>query len=118
MTVGKVKVSAEIDASIDKVWEAWNNPSDIVKWNFADPLWHCPSSENKLKVGGKFKHRMEARDGSYGFDMEGQYDQVKENEEVSFTMPDGRKVRTLFEARNNGNTWVETTFPDFDNASP
>lgn len=110
MTATKVKVSAVINVSLEKVWEAWNSPSDIMKWNYADPSWHCPSSENDLKAGGKFTHRMEAKDGSFGFDFEGQYDQVLKNKEISYTMADGRKVRTLFESQHDGNTWVETTF--------
>lgn len=110
MTDSKIKVSAKINASVDKVWEAWNTPSDIMKWNSADESWHCPRSENDLRPGGKFNNRMEARDGSFGFDFEGQYDQVKEHEEISYTMPDGRKVSTLFKVQNGGKTWVETTF--------
>ena len=66
----KVTVEATANAPVIKVWEAWNAPSHIMKWNTADPGWHTPHSENDLKVGGKFKNRMEAKDGSFGFDFE------------------------------------------------
>jgi uncharacterized protein YndB with AHSA1/START domain len=82
---------------------------DIIQWNSADPSWHCPSSENNLKVGGSFKNRMEARDGSFGFDFEGTYDKVELHKEISYTMRDGRSATTLF-SEQNGKTTIETTF--------
>src|SRR5690606_27863466 len=82
---------------------------DIIRWNTADPGWHTPSSENDLRAGGRFKNRMEARDGSFGFDFEGIYDQVELYKEITYTMPDGRKATTLFTAQND-QTHIETTF--------
>lgn len=105
----RIKVSATVNAPVAKVWDAWNTPADIMQWNAADPSWHCPSSENDLKTGGKFKNRMEAKDGSFGFDFEGTYDKVEPHREISYTMPDGRKATTLF-AEQGGKTLVETTF--------
>ena len=105
----KITVEATIDAPVKKVWNAWTNPSDIMIWNTADPSWHCPSSENDLKVGGKFKTRMEAKDGSFGFDFEGMYDKVELHQEITYTMGDGRVAKTLF-TEENGKTLVETTF--------
>lgn len=105
----RITVEALINAPVAKVWKAWNTPSDIIQWNVADPSWHTPSSENDLRVGGKFKNRMEAKDGSFGFDFEGIYDVVNNHKEITYTLGDGRKATTLF-AENDGKTTVETTF--------
>ena len=107
--VTRITVEATADAPVAKVWQAWNTPADIMQWNTADPSWHSPSSENDLRVGGKFKNRMEAKDGSFGFDFEGVYDTVEEHQEITYTMPDGRKATTLFAARD-GKTDISTTF--------
>ena len=71
MRSNHIAMSLVINAPIEKVWKAWNTPADIIQWNTPDPSWHTPSSENDLRVGGKFKHRMEAKDDSFGFDFEG-----------------------------------------------
>lgn len=105
----KIKVEATVNAPVEKVWQVWNTPADIMQWNTADPGWHCPESQNDLRVNGTFKNRMEARDGSFGFDFEGIYDKVEQHREIGYTMPDGRKVHTLF-ASENGRTVMTTTF--------
>ncbi|RZK58820.1 MAG: ATPase [Pedobacter sp.] len=105
----KVTVEATINAPVEKVWKVWNTPSDIIKWNTPDPSWHTPSSENDLRVGGKFKNRMEAKDGSFGFDFEGIYDSVELDKEITYTMGDGRQATTLF-SEQDGKTHVTTTF--------
>ena len=107
--VKRITINATVNAPIEKVWKAWNTPANIMQWNTADPGWHCPASENNLVVGGKFKNRMEARDGSFGFDFEGVYDKVDLHKEISYTMPDGRKATTLFTDQND-KTKIETTF--------
>lgn len=105
----KITVEASTHVPVVNVWKAWNTPSEIMKWNAADPSWHSPSSENDLRVGGKFKHRMEARDGSFGFDFEGIYDVVELNKEITYTMGDGRRATTTF-AEQDGKTSISTTF--------
>lgn len=105
----KITVEALVNAPIEKVWKAWTTPTDIMVWNTADPSWHCPSSENDLRTGGKFKTRMEAKDGSFGFDFEGVYDKVEQYKEITYTMGDGRKATTIFN-EENGKTNIETTF--------
>ena len=107
--ITKITVAATLNAPVQKVWEAWSNPADIVKWNSPDPSWHCPSSENDLTEGGRFKNRMEARDGSFGFDFEGTYNKVDLHKEITYTMDDGRVATTLF-SEKDGKTTVETTF--------
>lgn len=111
----RINVEAIVDAPVAKVWKLWNTPADIMKWNTPDPGWHSPSSENDLRVGGKFKNRMEAKDGSFGFDFEGVYDTVVVNKEISYTMSDGRKATTTF-TEQDGKTHISTSFePESDN---
>lgn len=113
--VTRITVEATANAPVAKVWKAWNTPGDIMQWNTPDPSWHTPSSENDLRVGGKFKNRMEAKDGSFGFDFEGVYDVVEPHKEITYTMADGRKATTLFTAQDS-KTKIETTFdPETEN---
>ena len=76
MNNSKIKITEIIDAEVEKVWNYYNEPSHIVNWNFADPSWHCPSAENDLSIGGTYKARMEAKDGSFGFDFEAIYTEI------------------------------------------
>jgi len=111
----RITVEATVNAPVEKVWELWNNPEDIMKWNTPDLSWHNPSSENDLRVGGKFKNRMEAKDGSFGFDFEGIYDNIVINKEITYTMGDGRQVTSLF-TEQDAKTRINTTFdPETEN---
>lgn len=105
----KITVKTTIAAPIAKVWNAFTNPIDIINWNTADASWHCPKSENDLRVGGRFLSRMEAKDGSFGFDFEGIYNIINLHKEITYTMDDGRVAKTLFNEVDN-KTEVETTF--------
>lgn len=93
-----ITVNAHVHAPIDKVWEFWTLPKHITKWNNASDDWHTPKATNDLKDGGQFSFRMEAKDGSSGFDFGGIYDNVKTNDSIHYTIGDGRKVHILFEA--------------------
>lgn len=108
-TQPQITVEATVNAPVEIVWKAWNTPEDIMQWNAADPSWHCPASQNDLRVNGKFSNRMEARDGSFGFDFEGIYQQVDLHEKISYTMSDGREVSTLFSSKGDTTT-ITTTF--------
>lgn len=112
----KIEISAEVQASIDKVWEAWTEPQHITKWNFASPEWHCPYAENDMRPGGKYKARMEAKDGSFGFDFEAIYDEIVPASKIKYTMLDGRESITTFEAL--GGTTKITTWFDPENQNP
>ena len=104
----KVIVQATVQAPIGKVWDYWTEPVHIMKWNQATEEWHAPKAENDLRVGGKFLTRMEAKDGSMGFDFGGVYDTVKVHEEISYTMEDGRKVEVIFVNQGNETKVMET----------
>lgn len=112
----QIKITASIIAPIEKVWDKWTNPEHITKWNFAVDEWQCPRAENDLKVGGKYFARLEAKDGSFGFDFEAIYNVVKQNQELTYTMTDGRKATTIFES-NGSETIVITTF-DAESENP
>jgi len=102
-----ITVKATIGVPTEKVWDLWNNAQHIVNWNYASDDWHCPKAENDLRVGGKLKARMEARDGSFGFDFEGTYDEVKPNERIAYTIGDGRKVTLDFKSNGVSTTITE-----------
>ena len=104
-----VYIDTTVKAPIDKVWKFWTLPEHITKWNTASEDWHTPFAENDLRVGGSFRARMEARDGSFGFDFGGVYDEVKTNELITYTLGDGRKVKVRF-IKNGNETKVEETF--------
>ena len=103
-----ITIESIVNAPIDKVWKLWTEPEHIQKWNNASADWYTPSAKNDLKVGGKFISRMEAKDGSFGFDFEGIYDEVKANELISYTLGDGRKVKITFSFQDNKPKVVET----------
>jgi uncharacterized protein YndB with AHSA1/START domain len=93
---------------MDLVWKLWTTPEDIVKWNYASDDWHTPMAVNDLRKGGRFSYRMEARDGSSGFDFEGVYDNVILKEKIEYTLADGRKVKITFSGHNGKTRLVET----------
>lgn len=103
-----ITVENTIDAPVAKVWEFWTKPEHIIKWCNASDDWHTPRAENDLKVGGKFASRMEAKDGSMGFDFGGVYDAVRTNEYIEYTMSDDRKVKINFSAQGNKTKVVES----------
>ena len=110
-----ITVEATINAPVEKVWELWSNPQHIVNWNNASADWHTTKAENDLREGGHFQSRMEAKDGSFGFDFGGVYDTVKANERIAYTMEDGRKVSITFTSDGKATTLTETFDPERTN---
>ena len=110
MNVAKptITVGAIIKSPIEKVWKYFNEPAHIMKWNSASPDWHTTSSQNDLKIGGKFLSRMEAKDGSFGFDFGGIYEKVTENELMEYILGDGRRVIVTFEKKGDDTKLTET----------
>lgn len=103
-----ITVETTVEAPVEKVWEYWTEPTHIKKWNSASDDWHTPQAENDLRVGGKFSARMEAKDGSFGFDFGGVYDAVEENKYIEYTLGDQRKVSVTFTSQGNETKVVET----------
>ena len=108
----QITVETPINEPVEKVWEAYTNPKHIVKWNFATPDWKCPRAESDLRVGGRFVSRMEAKDGSEGFDFGGTYDEVVPHQKIAYTMGDGRKATVEFEEFGNSTTVIITFDPE------
>jgi uncharacterized protein YndB with AHSA1/START domain len=104
-----ITIEASINAPIEKVWEMWTKPGHITHWNFASDDWQCPSAENDLQVGGKFSSRMEAKDGSFGFDFWGTHTEVEEHQKIASQMGDGRIMTVTFTAKGEG-THVKEEF--------
>lgn len=112
METKAITVESTVNAPVAKVWEYFTKPEHITKWNAASDDWHSPRAENDLRTGGKFTTRMEAKDGSMGFDFGGVYDDVREHEVIDYTMGDGRKVQVRFTQEGGGTRVVETFEPE------
>jgi uncharacterized protein YndB with AHSA1/START domain len=107
-----ITVHANVNAPVEKVWNYWTNPKHIVHWNNASDDWHTPKAENDLRVGGKFLSRMEARDGSMGFDFTGKYTKIDAHKLIEYTMDDDRKVQILFASNGKATEVTETFEPE------
>jgi len=104
-----ITVESTVNAPVEKVWKYWTLPEHITQWNNASDDWHTPRAQNDVRTGGTFSIRMEAKDGSFGFDFGGVYDAVKNNETIEYTMGDGRKVQVQF-ASQGSKTKVTESF--------
>jgi uncharacterized protein YndB with AHSA1/START domain len=102
-----ITVQTTIAAPIAHVWECWTTPTHITEWNAASPDWHTPHSTVDLQVGGTFSSRMEAKDGSFGFDFWGTYTTVNPPTELAYTLGDNRKVSIQFVANGDATTVIE-----------
>jgi uncharacterized protein YndB with AHSA1/START domain len=117
MTQEKVNitVATTVNAPVEKVWNFFNAPEHIVNWGSPSPDWHTTKAENDIRTGGNFMYRMEAKDGSFGFDFGGIYDNVQPNQHIAYTMGDGRKVDIGFAANGNTVTLTETFEAETEN---
>ncbi len=110
----KIKIQAIISAGKQKVWDYYTQPEHITKWNFADPSWHCPAASNDMKVGGRYIARMEAKDGSFGFDFDATYTEIKDGD--SFTYVFGERYATVEFTEQQGQVELAITFdPETEN---
>ena len=95
MPQGPITVETRVNVPIDIVWEAYTSPEHVTKWNFASDDWCCPRASGDLRQGGKFSSRMEAKDGSMGFDFEGTYTKIVTNERIEYDFGDRHAVVTF-----------------------
>ena len=107
----KITIEALVRAPLDAVWRAWTTPEDIVQWNAASDDWHTPRASVDLRVGGVFSSRMEARDGSMGFDFEGTYTVVEPMQRIAAVFG-GRTLEVEFLVGDDGVTVRETFEPE------
>lgn len=105
----KITVETIVEAPVQKAWDCWSEPACIMQWNAASDDWHTPKATNDLRTGGSFTARMEAKDGSAGFDFGGTYTKVSPLENIAYSMEDGRTVSVTF-ADLMGRTLVSETF--------
>ena len=104
----KITVSTVVTAAISEVWRLYNSPEDIKAWNAASPDWHTTASSVDLRVGGKFCSRMEAKDGSFGFDFEGEYTRVEAPRLIEYAF--GDRVGLVEFAEGPAGVSVKVTF--------
>ena len=98
MEFKKITIQAIVDADRQKAWDYYTQPAHITQWNFASDTWKCPRASTELWVGGKYSARMEAKDGSFGFDFEAIYDEIVMGNRLVFSLLDGRRVEVSFES--------------------
>ncbi len=110
-----ITVTTNVNAPVENIWRLWSEPDHITKWAAASDDWHTTRAENDLRKGGKFTSRMEAKDGSFGFDFGGVYDEVRENEYIAYTLGDGRKVTIDFTAAGDKTAIVQKFEPESEN---
>lgn len=111
-----ITIETSVKSSIEKVWDTWNNPKHVVNWNHASDDWFSPRAINDFKVGGKFEYRMEAKDGSFGFDFSGTYVDIQNNKLVVTRLDDDRLVSTEFIPENDSIKIVETFEAEGENS--
>lgn len=115
MAQEKIIIKAIISANQQKAWDYYTQPAHITKSNFADPSWHCPTAINDLIIGGQYIARMEAKDGSFGFDFVAVYTEINIGE--NFTYEFGGRFATIEFKETQGQTEVTVTFdPETENS--
>jgi uncharacterized protein YndB with AHSA1/START domain len=105
----KITVQTTVNASLATAWTTWNDPQAITKWNAPGETWHTTRASVDLRTGGKFTARMEAKDGSAGFDFEGIYTRIEPQRAIEYAIADGRQVSVTF-AEQAGGVLVTETF--------
>ena len=113
----KISIETTINAPIETVWAAWTTPADITQCNFASDDWICPNAEIVLKVGGDFSSRMEAKDGSLGFDFCGTFSIIEEPNKIEYVLDDDRKVLITFIETEHGIKLVESFDAEDENSA-
>jgi uncharacterized protein YndB with AHSA1/START domain len=103
-----ITVKTTINVPHEQVWEYWTERAHITHWNFATDEWYCPSAENDLRPGGAFSWRMEAKDGSMGFNFSGTYDEIEDHKIIKYTLDDGRKTQIVFSSMGDSTEIIET----------
>lgn len=111
-----ITIETTVQVSVEDAWFYWTEPEHITKWSAASDEWHAPKAENDLRAGGKFITRMEAKDGSFGFDFGGIYDEVNMHRLISYTLDDGRKVTITFADQGNKTKITEVFEAEAENS--
>ena len=104
-----ITVAVSVRASPERAWKAFTSPTSVTEWNFASADWHCPRAQNDLKEGGSLCYRMEARDGSFGFDFEGKFLELSQPSRLRYSLGEDREVTVTFSQEGEG-TLVSQSF--------
>ncbi len=107
-----ITVQITLPTTPERAWDYFTAPAHITQWYFASDDWHAPAAQNDLRAGGRFSIRMEAKDGSFGFDFEGEYSQVMPPEVLAYGMSDGRQVNTRLKSTSEGVVLTQTFDPE------
>lgn len=107
-----ITVETIINVPIENVWKYWTDPRYIIQWNNASEDWHTTFAENDLQVNGKFLSRMEAKDGSWGFDFSGTYTFIDHQKQINYVLDDGRKVEVSFKTDQHQTVVTEIFEPE------
>jgi len=107
-----ITIKTIINSNIENTWDAYMNQERMIHWNFAGEDWHSPQATNDLSIGGKRYVRMEAKDGSVGFDLIGIYDEIIPFEKIAYHFEDGRKIIVTFENTVDGVLVTESFDPE------
>ena len=113
----QISIEVTVNSNLEKVWSAWISPDDINQWNAASDDWHNPRSTNDFRVGGKFSYRMEAKDGSFGFDFWGTYTKIEQYSLIEYVIGDGRPVSIQCVQGSDGVKVVETFDAEDENSA-
>ncbi len=111
-----ITIAATVNAPLGKVWSFWTSPEHITQWNHASDDWHTTTATNDLRVGGAFTSHMAAKDGSFGFDFGGVYDEVVTHQKIAYTLGDDRKVEIAFSSNGNETEVVESFEAETENS--
>lgn len=106
----RINVETTVRAPLERVWQAWNTPADIREWNAASEDWHTTAAQVDLREGGRFSSRMEARDGSFGFDFGGTYAAIEPLRRLQYRLDDERAVHIDFIDNGDGTVTVREAF--------
>lgn len=115
METKPITVKATINGNKTEVWKYYTSPEHITQWNFADKSWHCPKASNNMKVGGTYFARMEAKDGSFGFDFEAIYTNIVHEEQFSYEFG-GRTATVVFKDNKRDTDLIVTFDPETENS--
>ncbi|ULQ54133.1 SRPBCC family protein [Flavihumibacter fluvii] len=115
LSSNSITISTTVNAPVDKVWNCFNTPAHITQWCFASEDWHAPAASSDFVIGGKSNIRMEAKDGSFGFDFGWTFDNIIPLKLVAYTMEDGRKAAVTFQETDAGVTVTEQFDPEQEN---
>jgi uncharacterized protein YndB with AHSA1/START domain len=110
-----IEVKATINAPLNQVWEKWTQAKHVIHWNFAHESWCCPSAEVDFKEGGSSNYRMEAKDGSFGFDLIAIFTAIIPQELIASSLEDGRKVEVKFASNGQQTILVQRFEPETEN---